>query len=147
MPKNTPQAVIDTNVLIRANISVNGSDFLIYRAFLSGKFELLYSEKLIQEINRVLNYPRIYKKYGFDKKKILEFVESTVAFGRLVFSPQKVRICRDPNDDEILSIALAIYARKPIYVVSGDKDLLELKGKVKGVKIVTAKEFLASLPR
>jgi len=142
MPKNTPQAVIDTSVLVRANISKNGSDFLVYRAFLVGKFELLYSERLIQEINRVLNYPRIYKKYSFDKKKISEFVESIVTLGRLVFSPQKVKICRDPNDDELLSIALAIYTRKPIYVVSGDKDLLELKGKVKSVKVVTASEFL-----
>ena len=142
MPKNTPQAVIDTSVLVRANISKNGSDFLVYRAFLVGKFELLYSERLIQEINRVLNYPRIYKKYSFDKKKISEFVESIVTLGRLVFSPQKVKICRDPNDDELLSIALAIYTRKPIYVVSGDKDLLELKGKIKGIKIVTASEFL-----
>lgn len=145
MPKNTPQAVIDTNVLIRANISKNGSDFLVYRAFLSSKFELLYSEKLIQEINRVLNYPRIYKKYGFDRKKILEFVESIVVFGRLVFSPRKVKICRDPSDDELLSIALAIYARKPIYIVSGDEDLLELKGKIKGVKIVTASGFVKIL--
>lgn len=145
MPKNTPQAVIDTNVLIRANISGNGSDFLVYRAFLSGKFEFLYSERLIREINRVLNYPRIYTKYGFDKKKVLEFIGSIVTFGRLVFSPQKVKMCRDPNDDELLSIALAIYTRKPIYVVSGDKDLLELKGKVKGVKIVTAGEFVKIL--
>ncbi|MFA5840638.1 MAG: putative toxin-antitoxin system toxin component, PIN family [Candidatus Margulisiibacteriota bacterium] len=144
MPKNTPQAVIDTNVLIRANISKNGSDFLVYRAFLSSKFELLYSEKLIQEINRVLNYPRIHTKYGFDKKKVLEFIESIVTFGRLVFSPKKVKMCRDPNDDELLSIALAIYTKKTIYIVSGDKDILELKGKVKGVKIVTASEFVKS---
>ena len=142
MPRNMPQAVIDTNVLIRANISKNGSDFLVYRAFLDGRFELLYSEKLIQEINRVLSYPRIYKKYGFSKEKISVFVDSIVAFGKLVYQPAKVKICRDPNDDELLSIALAIYTKKPIYIVSGDKDLLELKGKIKGLKIVTAGEFV-----
>ena len=145
MPKSTPQAVIDTNVLIRANISENGSDFLVYRAFLSGKFEFLYSERLIQEVGSVLNYPRIFSKYGFSKEIISDFIDSIVAFGKLVYRPAKVKICRDPNDDELLSIALAIYTRKPIYVISGDKDLLELKGKVRGVKIVTAGEFVKIL--
>ena len=136
------QAVIDTNVLVRANINKKGSDFLVYKAFLEGKFELLYSEKLIHELNKVLNYPRIYTKYHFDKKKILEFIESLATFGKLVFSPKRVRVCRDSTDDELISIALAIYTKKPIYVVSGDKDLLDLKGKVKSVKVVTASEFL-----
>lgn len=145
MPKSTPQAVIDTNILIRANINKKGSDFLIYKAFLEGRFELLYSEKLIQEVNKVLNYPRIFSKYGFSKKIISDFINSIVVFGKLVYQPAKVKICRDPNDDEFLSIALAIYTRKPIYVVSGDKDLLELKGKIKGVKIVTAGEFVKIL--
>jgi len=145
MPKSTPQAVIDTNILIRANINKEGSDFLIYKAFLEGRFELLYSEKLIQEVNKVLNYPRIFSKYGFRKEIISDFVDSIVTFGKLVYQPAEVKVCRDPNDDELLSIALAIYTRKPIYVVSGDKDLLELKGNVKGVKIVTAGEFVKIL--
>lgn len=135
------QAVVDTNILIRANINKKGSDFLIYKAFLEGRFELLYSEKLIQEVNKVLNYPRIFSKYGFRKEIISDFVDSIVTFGKLVYQPAKVKICRDLNDDELLSIVLAIYTKKPIYLVSGDKDLLELKGKVKGVKIATAREF------
>ena len=136
------QAVIDTNVLVRANIKKSGSDYLVFRAFLENKFELLYSEMLIREIGKVLNYPRIFTKYGFNERIISEFIESIVTFGKLVYSPRKVKICRDPEDDEILSIALTVVHIEPIYVVSGDKDLLSLKGKIKGVEIVTADRFL-----
>lgn len=142
MPKSMPLGVIDTNIFVRANITKNGSDYAIYKAFLAHKFELLYSETMFQELNRVLNYPRIFNKYHFQKKTIVEFIESIVAFGKLVHTPKKVKICRDPEDDELLSVALAIYTKKPIYIISADEDLLTLKGKIEGLKIVTASEFL-----
>lgn len=145
MPKNTPQGVIDTNVFVRANITKNGSDYAIYKAFLARKFELLYSDSLLLEIKRVLNYPRISNKYHFSKDKIQKFLVSIVTHGSFVHAPKKVKLCRDPDDDELLSIALAIYTKKPIYIVSGDRDLQALKGKIEGVKIVTAKEFLKVL--
>lgn len=145
MPKNTLQGVIDTNVLIRANITKNGSDYLIYKAFLEGKFELLYSEVILQELNEVLNYPRIFKKYNFTKDKVENFIISIVTFGKFVYAPKKVKICRDPDDDELLSIASAIYTKNPIYIISGDKDLHVIKDKIRGIKIVTASEFLKIL--
>lgn len=139
------QAVIDTNILVRANITENGSDFLVYKAFLNGEFRFLFSEGLISEINRVLHYGRIFKRYNFSDQKISEFLDSIVTFGKFVHNPRPVKICRDKDDDEILSVALAIAGKNPVYVVSGDKDLLELKGKVEGVKILTASEFLKIL--
>lgn len=145
MPRNMPQAVVDTNVLVRALLKANGSDGTIFEAFKNDQFELLYSSETIKELKKVLAYRRIFEKYKLNNHKIEVFVRTIVNFGKFVFTPEKVKICRDPNDDELLSIALAIYTRKPLYVVSGDKDLLELKGKVKGVKIVTAGEFVKIL--
>lgn len=142
MPKNTLQGVIDTNVLIRANITEKGSDYSIYKAFMERKFELLYSDKTLQELNKVLNYPRIFNKYNFTKIKIQKFITSIVALGKFVYAPEKVKICRDPDDDELISIAKAIYTKNSIYIVSGDEDLHVLKDKIKGVKVVTANEFL-----
>ncbi|MFA5911849.1 MAG: putative toxin-antitoxin system toxin component, PIN family [Vicinamibacterales bacterium] len=145
MPKNTLQGVIDTNVLIRANITENGSDYLIYKAFMERKFELLYSDKTLQELNKVLNYPRIFNKYNFTKVKIQNFITSIVALGKFVYAPEKVKICRDSDDDELISIALAIYTKSPIYIVSGDDDLHVLRGKINGIKIITANQFLKLL--
>ena len=52
-----------------------------------------------------------------------------------------VNVCRDPDDDKFLACAIdgAAY-----YAVSGDSDLLSL-GEFRGVKIVTASEFLSLL--
>lgn len=136
------RAVIDTNILIRASLKNTGSDFLIYKAFLDGKFELLYSEKMISEIKRVFYYPRIYKKYNLSNEFIFDFIRSITAFGKFVYNPPPVKICRDKDDDELISIAKFMAIKTPVYIVSGDKDLLELKGKVKKVKIVTASQFI-----
>lgn len=145
MPKNTLQAVVDTNVLVRALLKANGSDGLIFEAFKNDQFELLYSGETLKELKRVLSYKRVFEKYKLDNYKIEVFIRTIINFGRFVLAAEKIKICRDPNDDEILSVALAIYTRKPIYVVSGDKDILELKDRVKGVKIVTAREFVKIL--
>ena len=145
MPKNTPQGVIDTNVLVRAFLKTNGSDGRIFAAFVKSKFELLYSDALLKELIRVLNYPRILKRYHHDKHKIDVFIQTIITFGKFVYAPEKVNLCRDPDDDELLSIALAIYTRKPIFVISSDRDLLVLSRKIKGVKIMTAAGFIRQL--
>ena len=139
------QAAVDTNVLIRANIKKTGSDYLIFKAFLEGKFRLLFSEKLMLELKRVLGYKRIFSKYNFDKESVSDFLEAIATLGTFVYNPTPVKICRDESDDEILSIALAVTGKNPTYIVSGDKDLLELKGRVRGVRIVTASDFLKIL--
>ncbi|MDI6689943.1 MAG: putative toxin-antitoxin system toxin component, PIN family [Actinomycetota bacterium] len=48
-------------------------------------------------------------------------------------------MCRDPEDDKFIDVALAA---KADYLVTGDKDLLVLKN-YRGVKILKPKEFLA----
>lgn len=145
MPKNMLQGIVDTNVLIRANITENGSDYAIYKAFLNNKFELIYSDVLLKELKEVLNYPRIFKKYSFTQKKINTFLMSIAGNGKFVYAPKKLKICRDPDDDELLSIAKAISHKTPIYIVSGDEDLHAIKSKIKFAKIVTANEFLKLL--
>jgi uncharacterized protein len=49
--------------------------------------------------------------------------------------------CRDPDDNMVLECALVGHAQ---YIVSGDKDLLELK-EFRGIRIVRAAEFLKLL--
>ena len=55
-----------------------------------------------------------------------------------VFPVAKVKVCRDPKDNQVLDLCLAGRAD---YLVTGDKDLLTLK-KFDGTQIVGAREFL-----
>jgi len=50
-------------------------------------------------------------------------------------------VCRDPEDNMVLECALEGHAQ---YIVSGDKDLLELK-EFRGIRIVRAAEFWSFL--
>lgn len=145
MQRNMLQGIIDTNVFIRAFLKSNGSDGKIFKAFLNGKFDLFYSDITLKELKRVLNYPRILKRYHHKQNRIDQFIYNIVKFGKFVYAPKKVKICRDPDDDELISIAIAIYTKNPIYIVSGDEDLYALKDKIKGINILTASEFLEIL--
>ena len=48
-------------------------------------------------------------------------------------------VCRDPDDDKVLALALAA---KVEFIVSGDKDLLSLSS-FEGVRIVTPADAIA----
>ncbi len=56
---------------------------------------------------------------------------------RLIEAETSVDVCRDPDDNKFIECAVDA---KALYIVSGDKDLLDV-GKYGDVKIVTAKEF------
>lgn len=55
-----------------------------------------------------------------------------------VIPKEKVNVCRDPKDNMFLELSLSGNAD---YLVTGDKDLLEIK-EFKGTKIIKPKEFL-----
>jgi predicted nucleic acid-binding protein len=53
--------------------------------------------------------------------------------------PDIGNVCRDPNDDHVIALALAAEAT---VIVTGDKDLLTL-GRHQEVRIITARAFLS----
>jgi putative PIN family toxin of toxin-antitoxin system len=53
------RVVLDTNVLLSALISPSGTPNEIYRAWRSGKFELVTSHQQLDEIRRASHYPRL----------------------------------------------------------------------------------------
>lgn len=61
-------------------------------------------------------------------------------FVNLIEVTDSVNICRDPNDDFLLALAKT---GKADYLLTGDKDLLELKN-IGKTKIITISDFLIS---
>lgn len=142
--QSVPHAVVDTNILVRAILKPTSSDGKVYRMFLNGAILLYFSEIQIKEVERVVRYPRIKKKYQLAEDIINSFIATLFTYGKLIYPTESISICRDPDDNELLSIAKSVFHNKPIYLISADKDLLVLKGKVEGVIIVTPQEFLKS---
>lgn len=135
------RVVIDTNVLVRAFLKNSGSDYLVFKQFLEGKIDLYYSQELVDEFMDVISRPRLFKKYRIPKETISLFWEDIFQFGK-VKTPKSVSLCRDKRDNHVIGLAIAVAKGTNVYLVTADEDILELKAKVAGVTILTARGFL-----
>ncbi|MCX6559156.1 MAG: putative toxin-antitoxin system toxin component, PIN family [Candidatus Aminicenantes bacterium] len=137
------RAVIDTNVVVSALIRPKGPAAVLWRRLCEGAFTAVFSTELIDEIAAVLGRPKIRTRYGTTPKD-LEVIAALFALrGDLVACGERVRICRDPNDDFLLETAVS---GKADYLVSGDEDLLTLK-KFRQTRIVKPAAFLAAIEK
>lgn len=134
--------VVDTNVLVRALLSPGSSDWRVFQLATGERVTLWYSHGLLTELARVFTYPRL-TKYHIINEKAATFIETLVAFGKSA-QPRPTNLCRDPDDNEILGIALALVGSEPVYLISADEDILVLAGSIEGVTILTPQEFLKS---
>ena len=129
-----PLVVVDTNVFVSAFIW-GGRPKKVVERWLEGKFFLLLSPFLLNEITLVL------QRFGFGKRDLKE-IKEILENNSLRFLPRrKVHQCRDKKDNQILDLCLAV---KADFLVTGDKDLLIIK-KFQQTKILTPKEFLAKI--
>lgn len=135
------RVVIDTNILIRALLKGGGSDEKIYRLFVDREVKLFFSLEMIDEFLRVIYYPRVKKRAKFTHDQVELFIKRIRVGGKIV-APQITDLCRDTKDNVVLGTAMAARGKGRVSLITGDDDLLELKGKVEGVEIVTPREFL-----
>ena len=128
------RVVFDTNVFISAFATEGVCSVLLKRARLK-EFELFVCSVVINEVKSVLK-----QKFKVEEEIIREVVELIKESSEPVSIVEKVEgVCRDGDDDLILSCAVSACAD---YLVSGDKDLLEVK-KYENIKIVSPKDFEA----
>jgi uncharacterized protein len=132
------RVAVDTNVLISALIKPQNRIGLVILHLRRNDYVLLYSEELLEELTETLARPKL-KKYGLSAETIEAFLGVIFAKGEQVNPTTVVEICRDPDDNLLLSLAVDGNAD---YVVSGDKDLLDLI-QIKDIPIITPTEFLA----
>lgn len=136
------RAVLATNVLISAFINRHGPSRHIFNAWQEGKFELVTSLPLLQELDRALHYDRIQRKYALGEDDIYAYILLLGTQGTVVPMPLEISpMSRDPADDKFLACALVGRAQ---YVMSGHQDLLAL-GTFAGVKVVTPKHFATEI--
>ena len=126
--------IIDTNIYISA-LGWEGKPKKILNKVLAGEYELILSIKQLEEIKRVLNYPKL----GFTEEQKNRFLLLLHQIATVVKTKSELDIIlRDPKDNIILQPAKNI---KIDYIVTGDEDLLILK-EFKGAKIISPAKFL-----
>lgn len=136
------RAVLDTNVLVSAFINRLGAPRQILSAWQEGKFELVTSLPILQEVDEVLHRKHIQRKYLLGELDIWAYLLLLTVQGIVVPAVSDIEvISRDPADNKILSAALVGQAQ---FIVSGDHHLLDL-GAFGGARIVTPRDFLAEI--
>ena len=106
-------------------------------AALAGRFEIVTSPTLLDELRRVLGYPKLRQVID-EADKLIELLALTA----IVITPTlTVELVRDPDDNRLIEAALAAHAN---VIVTGDQDLLTLE-RVDQITILTPREFLEAL--
>jgi putative PIN family toxin of toxin-antitoxin system len=135
------RVVLDTNVVISATLIRGGNEDRILRAWQRGAFELVLSPQILEEMGRALSYERVRKFRWMRDDEIISLLQTLAEESCLVPGNLRVQASRDPEDNKFLEAAIEGNAR---YLVTGDKDLLELKA-YKGARIITPAGFLQVL--
>jgi uncharacterized protein len=133
------RAVIDTNVLI-AGLLWRGPPHALLEHARAGTLTLVSSPALIAELADVIARPKfnaILTRTNTSRERLLTDARQLTEVIEPPPLPQPV--CRDPDDDQVLALALTA---KADFIVSGDDDLLSLKN-FESLPIVTPAEAVA----
>ncbi len=132
------RAVLDTNVLASALIRSQGVTGQVLRHLRDGRFTIVYSVPLLEELVEVLSRPRIQEKYHVYSDDIAALINLIRLRGELVSPNRQIDACRDPEDNRVLEAAVEGSADA---IVSGDADLLDMR-EFETIPILGVAEFL-----
>lgn len=136
------RAVLDTNVLVSGLVGQKGLPRQILDAWLEGRYALVISLYMVDELAHVLTYPRITERIHLTQEELEAMLAALLSQAEL--TPSKLQlpgVTRDPKDDSVVACAVEGQAD---YIVSGDQDLLVL-GEYEGVQVVTPRQFVELL--
>lgn len=137
------KAVVDTVVFVRGALSKTGGSAFIIQAFKQRRFLLLTSRAHLEEIFHTLGYPRLRRKYALTDRGCKKLVSQISARGVLLLPKGALEICRDPDDNYLVEMALL---GKADYLVTEDADLYDDQAITqflaeRGTRVVQVAEF------
>ena len=133
------RVVLDANVFVSALLSPGGASAEILSAWRDERFHLVISPAILEEIDRVLRYPKIRTRHRWRDAQLRRFIEDLAHLAILIPGELTLSvIADDPPDDRYLECAIEGDAD---HIVSGDEHLLRLGTYGKG-SIITPRAFL-----
>jgi uncharacterized protein len=125
---------IDTNVFV-SGVYWAGLPGQVIDLWVDDQFLLIVSVPILEEYREVL--VRLGSRMSVDLSST--WISKISQKVTIITTPeQDKRWCRDEDDDKFINCAIR---SRSYYLISGDKDILELKEKIP-VEIVTPREFM-----
>ena len=133
--------VFDTNVIV-SGLLWQGPPHVLFDLVESGSLTLCLTPQILDEINRVLDYPQIAKRRAIIGMPLAETQAYLLRYSSMMTDVHRVRIVKaDPSDDYFISAAMSSGAK---WIVSGDRHLLDLKS-IGDIRVVTPVQFLKEI--
>ena len=132
------RAVLDANVFISGILNAQGVPGQVLDAWRAEQFQLLISPPILEELERVLHYPKIAMRHGWSLALVQQFLFRLTTIAITTPGDLLLSVVDDPSDNRYLECAVEGHAT---HLVSGDRDLLRL-GRFEGIAIVTPHTFL-----
>ncbi len=138
--------VVDTSVILSGIISSKGGSRKLLLLFSECKINFIFSIETFLELAKAIKYPKILERVRYeDLENVLKNIAKKAKF---VEPKEHFNLCRDKEDNKFLDVA---YEAKAKYLITLDKDLLDLRDKNKEVKlkeyyikVLKPEEFLES---
>ncbi len=131
------KVVLDTTIIISSFISQDSYPYKAVDLWFRKEYTLVTSTWQIQEIQGVSRRPRI--KALITEHEVGRLINLLREKAVVLKELPDVAYSSDPDDNPILAAAIAAQAQ---YVVSGDKKHLLSLEAVKGIPVITAREFV-----
>lgn len=131
------RVVVDTNIII-SSVFWRGSPYEVVLKGVLREYQLVTSTAILDE-----TADRLRNKFRFPERGIHRLVDILLTYSHLTEPSSRFDVVRDKKDNKILECA---FDGKTDYIVTGDTDLLYIK-EFKGIKIITAKEFLDEISK
>lgn len=136
------RVVLDANQYVSAVLNPLSKPAQVVQLALQKRVRLLASEPILEEIERVLSYPKLKKLHQFTGQEICQYIQDIREAA--IMTPGKLKIQAvkaDPTDDKYLVCAVE---GKADCIVSGDQHLRGLKV-FQSIRIVDPATFLQEL--
>lgn len=139
------RAVLDCNVFVSALIQSQGPSARILDFLVHKEFECVLSPAIIEEVRRVLRYPRLRRRIILSREEREAFLGAVSVLSLWVedVKAENPIVVEDPDDDIYVHAAVAGDAG---FIVPGDGHLLRLK-QYRGIAIVPPRLFHEILAR
>jgi len=122
------KAVLDVGQYVSATIQARGHPAQIGRAWRAGRFELVTSTAILDDLRRVLRYPHLRKRRHWTDEEIELFVDSIALAATLTPGDLEVNAIAategSPTDNKVVACALEGQAD---YGIASDDHLLKLE--------------------
>ena len=124
--------VVDTNVVI-SGLFFGGYPRKVIESVVNNEFSAYASKPIIDEYLEIVDEMINNKGGGLNKNILMPFINKL----NIINPSTTITICRDKDDDKFIECAVD---SKSQYIISGDRDLLDIKN-FKHLSIITASEF------